>query len=164
MGTRRTTCLVSILRRSFAFALMTAALGCSGDLVGAPPDAPDHAMFEAEVFPVLLRDCAFPDCHGNHERFLVVYGPGRVRMSIGTDYFDPARPEELALAYERARSMLRADAPEESLLVQKPLEVSAGGAGHKGTDEFGRNVFRDTDADGFRTLLRWAETGARGSR
>lgn len=121
-------------------------------------------MFERDVYPVLLRNCAFPDCHANHERFLVVYGPGRVRVPFDTELFDPPTPDELSLAYERARSMLRADAPDASLLLRKGLEASAGGASHMGTDSLGRNVFADTSDPEYMTLLRWAQTGAPGVR
>ena len=125
---------------------------------------PESGVFEADVYPMLLRNCAFPDCHANHERFLVVYGPGRVRVPIETELFDPATPEELSLAYERARSMLRSDAPEESLLVRKALEASAGGSSHKGTDSLGRNVFAATTDPDYMLLVRWAQSGAPGVR
>lgn len=121
-------------------------------------------MFEQDVYPVLLRDCAFPICHASNKRFLVVYGPGRVRLPIETDLFDAPTLDEYTLAYERARSMLRSDKPEASLLVRKPLEASAGGASHKGADSLGRNVYATKMDPGYTTILHWAQASARGVR
>jgi hypothetical protein len=47
---------------------------------------------------------------------------------------------------------------EDSLLLQKPLEPEAGGQGHKGVDDLGRNVFASKRDDGWRLLLDWAKS------
>lgn len=108
---------------------------------GAEPAA-DRAAFELTVYPVLLRDCAFSECHGDRHRFFQVYGPGRVRLAPETASTDPATPEEVMFSYARTVSMLVTDAEvERSLLLTKPLEPSAGGQGHEGLDSLGRNVY-----------------------
>jgi hypothetical protein len=69
----------------------------------------------------------------------------------------PASDAEIEATMERARSMLVAAArPEDSLLLRKPLELSAGGAAHMGRDRFGRNLFATTDDPRYRALLTWA--------
>lgn len=119
---------------------------------------PDAASFETTAYPVLLRDCAFPACHASNARFFQVYGPGRVRLDPMPmeDVYAAAKPAELQLSYERARSMLSSSKVEDSLLLRKPLEASAGGAAHKGADALGRNVYRSKQDAGYQTLLQWA--------
>ena len=41
----------------------------------------DFMRFQREVYPVLLRDCAFSQCHGSGDRFFRVWGPGRERLA-----------------------------------------------------------------------------------
>ena len=124
-------------------------------------------MFDREVYPVLLRDCAFSNCHGSPQRFLQILGPGRTRMEDR----DPRNPvplmeREKQLSYERARSMLFTDGSrpiQESPLLMKPLEAALGGAAHGGADVFGRNVYRSTSDPGYVVLWRWALSGAAGA-
>ena len=115
---------------------------------------PDRAQFEAEVYPVLLRDCAFQACHGSTERFFQVLGPGRLRLMPLNDQPEPM-PEEVQHSYERARSMIDVRAPERSLLLRKPLAVEAGGTGHEGVDDFGRNVYSSKLDPGYAAIERW---------
>lgn len=150
-------------RRKLAIAavlLAIAALGCNGDPVqyGAVP-SPDGATFARDVYPVLLRDCAFSTCHGLPERFLRIVGPGRMRLDPLSKPEDPATLPELALSYERTRDMLStAAALEDSLLLRKPLEVEAGGQEHVGTDDFGRNQFTSQADPRYLMLAAWART------
>lgn len=121
--------------------------------------APDPATFEREVYPVLLRDCGFPACHGAPERFFQVLGPGRTRASEDVAPFDPALPEEVEHTYNRARSMLaHASSVSESLLLRKPLSVRAGGAGHEGLDPWGQDIYRSPFDPGFQVLYAWAQS------
>lgn len=130
-------------------------LGCAlPGAAGEPPSA-DAAFFEAEVYPLLLRDCGFPACHGTEGRFFAIYGPGRARLDPETGVYDPVTPVELALTYDRARSTLSLPAAE-SPLLRKPLSVRAGGAGHRGDDDWGRALFESVDDPRYRTLARWA--------
>jgi hypothetical protein len=143
---------------AFAGPLALAALiACTGETPIAEPPEVDRAAFEAEVYPVLLRDCAFPACHGNPARFFRIYGPGRTRLDRRSGTYAPPTGAELDAAFDRARSMLSgAPDPARSLLVRKPLEASAGGAAHMGTDALGRNVYASTEDPGWRAIARWA--------
>lgn len=148
--------------------LMLAALlplsGCAFEAPRADPPRPDpaleaefEALFEAEVYPILVRDCGFPECHGDPRRFFRVYGPRRTRQLPTTIDDDPATAEEIASSFDRARSMLAsAESAEDSLLLRKPLEVDQGGAPHMGIDQHGRDIFASTEHEDYRTLLAWA--------
>lgn len=139
---------------------LACAIGCGG-AEETSPATPDLSRFEAEAYPVLLRDCAFPACHASRERFFQVFGPGHVRLDENTDVLtDPATAEEISYSYDRARSMQFGLAQaKDSLLLRKPLEPSAGGSGHQGKDNLGRNVYLSTSDRGYQALLRWV-TGA----
>jgi hypothetical protein len=115
----------------------------------------DYAVFEAEVYPVLMRDCGYANCHGVEERAFQVWGPGRARLKTSGDLVTAER----ARTYARALSMLYTDGTrplEQSLLLTKPLELSAGGATHAGVDHYGRNVYRSQQEPGFQVLSNWA--------
>ena len=114
--------------------------------------------FRDEAYPVLLRDCSFNACHGQPERFLLVYGPNRARINPLTHHDEPAEPLEVQVTFERALSMLVTSGPVTgSLLLTKPLEERAGGVGHGGVDDFNRNVYQSVDDPGYVTLLKWAQ-------
>jgi hypothetical protein len=118
----------------------------------------DYALFESEVYPVLMRDCGFANCHGVEQRAFQVWGPGRSRLDTGAANIVE---QERLRTYVRALSMLYTDGTrplQESLLLAKPLELSAGGATHGGVDHYGRNVYRSTNELGFQVLLRWAQS------
>ena len=143
------------------FALIISLSAVSGCISGGAETwvaAPDAETFEVAVYPALLRDCGFPDCHGSEERFFRVHGPGRTRLSDASSIYSPATPEELAASYERARSMVSVSmSASEALLLRKPLAVEAGGAGHQGTDRRGRDVYGSTNDAGYQLLLAWVE-------
>jgi hypothetical protein len=129
-----------------------------GDL--ALPEV-DPVTFENKVYPILLADCGFPACHGDPERFFAVYGPGRRRLSPQSLPYDPATPEELALSFTRARSMLVAeDGPARAPLLRKPLAVPAGGAGHAGDDAWGAPIFAGKRDPRYEALYFWATASA----
>ncbi|MDQ3035759.1 MAG: hypothetical protein M3Y87_25370, partial [Myxococcota bacterium] len=143
------------LLRVTALALMTT--GCGGEApIAQPPDV-DRARFEREVYPVLLRDCGFPACHGDPDRFFRVFGPGRTRLDPASGLYAPPSTAEIDGAFDRARSMLSgAPDPERALLLRKPLEASAGGAAHMGSDALGRNVYASTADPDWRAIAAWA--------
>ena len=65
--------------------------------------------------------------------------------------------------------MIDPAAPERSLLLRKPLATVAGGTGHEGVDELGRNVYQSKVEPGYLVLQRWvlgqaAPPGPRRSR
>lgn len=145
--------MLALLVVGFALAVV----GCGGESPIAQPPAVDRAVFEAEVYPVLLRDCGFAACHGDRDRFFRVFGPGRTRLDAATGLYAAPTTEEIDASFDRARSMLAAVAdPRQALLLRKPLEQSMGGAAHMGLDALGRNVYASEDDPAWRTLARWA--------
>jgi hypothetical protein len=152
---------MSRLRAAGLAAACTSLLhGCvTSDEVPKEVPTPSGALFVSDVYPLLLRNCAFSNCHGARDRFLRVYGPGRTRMRASTPPDDDMTLDEVIYSYERARSMLAtSDHAELSLLLTKPVELEAGGQGHEGIDEYGRNAFASRRDAGFALLLRWAQS------
>lgn len=157
------------LRAPALLGLVLQLVACQRDTVDIAALSPDQAAFAADVYPIILRDCAFPQCHGSTQRFYQVFGPGRVRIGPPPPDVDPAdvlypvQPQELSVTYERTRSMLtRTSSQEDFLLLRKALEVGAGGAGHKGTDRLGRNVYLSRQDPSWVTLRNWALGSAAG--
>lgn len=111
-----------------------------------------------DVYPVLIRDCGFHACHGAEERAFRVYGPGRARLSDDLRAYEAVTGDEISLSFSIALSMIDAEHPERSLLLVKPLALEAGGAAHGGIDDFGRNVYRTQDADGYRAIEAWVKS------
>ena len=130
--------------------LALALVGCDDPRLAVP--APDPALFQATVYPVLLRDCGFAGCHGDPRRPLFTPGPGRVRLDPATGPFDPPTAAELLLAYDRARALLLPEGDEPPPLLHKP----GAGAAHRGRDAAGDNVYEDAAAPGLLALTAWA--------
>jgi hypothetical protein len=146
------------MRPRLALALVLA--GCTPAHGGVVLPHPDPVVFETTVYPILLADCAFGGCHGDPARFFRVHGPGRTRLDPATAPYAPATAEEIALAYTRAVSMLVDDrGARSSLLLRKPLAVAAGGAGHRGEDAWGANLYLTKQDPRWQTLFFWG-TGA----
>ena len=135
-------------------------LSCAtGEEYSGPLPTPDGARFVTDVYPLLLRDCAFVECHGKPERFFRIVGPGRARLDPAIEQDDPVTFAEVQLTYERAQSMLASSKNlEDSLLLRKPLEIGEGGQGHKGLDDLGRNVFSRASDPRYVALLAWAKS------
>jgi hypothetical protein len=134
---------------------LIALTACGEDTSEFALQTPDRLQFELEVYPVLLRDCGFNACHASSDRFFQVFGSGRARLLPATPTLDLPTPEEIGHAYERARSMIDAADPEQSLLLRKPLATAAGGTGHEGVDALGRNVYQSKLEPGYLVLSRW---------
>ncbi|MCB9593970.1 MAG: hypothetical protein H6719_14650 [Sandaracinaceae bacterium] len=156
------------LMRALPFMFLIVA-GCAFDAPSAAPPTPVYEpAFTETVYPILLRDCGFPDCHGNTDRFFRVYGPGRTRLIAPTPENnttdDPRSDAEVRASYERARSMLAsAGRAEDSVLLRKPLEIDRGGAPHMGIDHHGQDVYQSVDDESYQAILQWARTGFPGS-
>jgi len=132
--------------------------GCSSPAGTTALQRHNRSDFNDKVYPVLLRDCGFPSCHGSSERIFRVYGPGRVRLSMSDPQpgaFDKATTTEIGRTFELAMAHFNSDAPEQSLLLRKPLSVEAGGTGHQAVDSYGRDVYRSTQDSGYRILEEW---------
>lgn len=120
---------------------------------------PELAAFATTAYPILLRDCGFPACHGNTDRFFRLFGPGRTRLDPEAASDEAATEAEIGESYTRSVSMLVNDTKlSDALLLRKPLDTSAGGAGHEGEDPWGRNVYISTDDPSYVQLVRWAKT------
>ncbi|MEZ4453223.1 MAG: hypothetical protein R3B09_27420 [Nannocystaceae bacterium] len=151
------------LRRAHAHARLALALGllAACDAPTRPLPSPDPRRFVDEAYPVLLRDCAFGGCHGDPRRPLFVPGPGRTRLDpTNTEPFDPPTAAELALAHDRVRGLLAQEiggGGEDALPLL--LEKTQAGAGHRGRDAHGRNVYEDPEASGYHALVAWLEGG-----
>jgi hypothetical protein len=118
---------------------------------------PDYDIFASEVYPVLLRDCGSPACHGTHDRFFQVFGPGRARRALDSAPHDPSTAQERALTYTRACSMLiDPKGIKQSPLLRKPLARAAGGPGHGGDDVWGRGVYASRGDEGYVAIYDWA--------
>jgi len=124
-----------------------------------PPDDKDRAAFEAEVYPILARDCAFSECHGNEKRFYRLYRRNAGMRRV-VDLNAELTMEEKDENFARSISMLAGGTDSEDIpLLCKPLETSQDGCGHKGLDANDRNVFSSKDDPRYQTILKWAETG-----
>ncbi len=138
-------------------ALSSLATACVGAAPEPHPPPVDQCAFELEVYPVLARDCGFPACHGTMHRAFQVFAPGRTRLDPMTPQLDGPTDDEIALTYDRARSMLGgAQSVDDAPLLRKPLAIEAGGAGHMGRDELGRDVYRSKEDPDFVTIRDWA--------
>ena len=141
--------------------IAVALAACASSGVETPPVEVkrEFSVFQKEVYPVLLRDCGFPACHGASERFFRVFGPGRTRLpndlGVLPEPFELPTGEELSTSQSLALSMIDREHLQWSLLLRKPLAISAGGAGHLGVDGYGRDVYRTAQDAGFLALARW---------
>ena len=118
----------------------------------------DFGAFRSTVYPVLLRDCGFPACHGDPGRFFRVWGPGRTRLpgsGSTPEAFDLPTGDELSSSYSLVLSFVNDESPADSELLRKPLAPEAGGISHGGVDPYGRNIYRTAQDGGFVALAAW---------
>jgi hypothetical protein len=108
-----------------------------------------------DVYPVLIRDCGFHTCHGAEDRAFRIYGPGRARLTDDLRAYEAVTGDEISLSFSISLSMIDAEHPERSLLLIKPLAEEAGGAAHGGIDDFGRNVYRTKNDEGYKVIEKW---------
>lgn len=141
--------------RALTLSIVASLGACANESTALVVSTPDRMQFEREVYPVLLRDCGFHACHGSTDRFLQVFGPGRGRIALEIKPFDPAAPSEIEHSYNRARSMIDVNHLAQSLMLRKPLATKAGGSGHEGADELGRNVYQSPLEPGYAAISRW---------
>lgn len=138
---------------------LVAAAGFAACDGRAPPPTQvpslSYDRFVAEVEPLLVQGCAFPACHGNENRPMRVFGPGRHRWSAGLPSDGFAEVEHQA-NFDRVRVFAAPTSAPLPDLLRKPLERSAGGAEHGGVDRYGRNVYPDQDDPRWQALLSWA--------
>ena len=111
-----------------------------------------QASLPQDLHPVLIRDCGFHTCHGSEERMFRVYGVGRSRLDEDARAFEENSVDEVLLSFDLTLSMIDSEHPERSPLLRKPLAIEAGGSPHDGVDDFGRNVYRTVDEDGYKAI------------
>lgn len=148
------------LRVALALALLLACGSCAGDLDAPQPLASlDEPYFRCRVQPILTKSCSMLACHGDAARFFHFYARNRLRLG-GTerDRNSFLRDDERRFNFLAASAMVDTDRPGESLLLQKPLDVRAGGWFHEGAELYGGgDVFASTDDAEYRVLRMWAE-------
>ncbi|MEZ4337514.1 MAG: hypothetical protein R3B82_12910 [Sandaracinaceae bacterium] len=132
------------------------AAGCAAPAPSAwaPLDEP---YFRCRVQPGLTRSCSAFACHGDARRPFTVFARNRLRW--GGDERDRnarLRDDERAFNYESALGMVDVDAPEESLILRKPLDAAAGGGFHGGATLFGAGDVYATEEDlEYQVLREW---------
>lgn len=144
------------MRRAAVLVLLLLA-GCRRDLgEPAPLPALDEAYFRCRVQPVLTKSCSAFACHGDGRRFFKVFARNRLRLG-GTEAQRNAflRDEERAYNFDSARAMVDAGDPDASLLLLKPLEMSAGGHYHGATLLGTADVYAGKDDPDFEVLSSW---------
>lgn len=136
---------------SICLAFSTVACDPGGQTIPAP----DPELFVQTVYPVLLRDCSFPACHGNPSRPLFVPGPGRTRLSEESELFDAPTAEEIHVAYARTRGLLGSSIEVDGEPLPIFLEKTLSHAAHAGRDRHGNNVYEHRDTPGWTVLREW---------
>lgn len=138
--------------------ILVGALFCG--CIGSPESSDeipvlDFASFESDVQPILGERCGNPSCHGRADRPFSIYSAGRYRADPDRTFFDePLTPEELTRDFARACGFaVGIRAPEDCLLLTKPLAVRAGGVGHLGGD-----VWSDRRETEYRVVETWLAT------
>lgn len=134
--------------------------GCTADLDG-PRGAPelDRSYFDCKVQPVLTEYCSQLACHGKTERYFHFYSRNRLRDDADETKRNAfLRDSERSHNFDAVRALVDVDAPEDSLLLRKPLEQSAGGAFHRGATLYGAgNVFDDANDPDYQIIAQWID-------
>lgn len=127
-----------------------------GALAEGPAPDLDRNEFRCAAEPVLLARCAFFACHGSNRRPLRIFAPDKLRLGVpATERASPVTPEEREANYDMARGFAR-PGPDGTPLLDKPLDVDAGGRYHGGKTLYGGgDVFETTDDPGYVLLADW---------
>jgi hypothetical protein len=146
--------------------LVALALGAcqSLDATRAPADL-DRPYFDCKVQPVLTKDCSQLACHGaptTPGRYFRIYARNRFRDDYAqkTEMTRNAilRGSEREHNYDAARAFVDLAHPEDSLILRKPLETTAGGYFHRGATLYGgANVFADTTDPDYQIIAGWID-------
>lgn len=149
-------------------ALLALAAACAVDNPSQDWAPVQRASFDCAVQPILARECAMPDCHGNSARRLQVLAPGRMRLAAElskalaaqpaeereSGHHPPLTAVEREFNFQQARSMVVPGQPvQDCALLNRPLAVAAGGMYHvEGGDVFASMLDLD-----YVTLQVWIE-------
>lgn len=147
-------------------ALLTALFACQPDFNVPQASAPlDEPYFRCHVQSVLTKSCAMFACHGadgssgTSARYFRVYARSRLRAAgtpeaMRNSIFTAA---EYHANFVAASDLVDLSSADDSLLLLKPLEQSAGGYFHRGADLYGQgNVFASRADSDFVLLSAWA--------
>jgi hypothetical protein len=117
----------------------------------------DRDYFRCQVEPVLVARCAFFACHGSNRRPLRLFAVQKLRLATPWDERDaPLSDAEHAANYDMARGFAGGPGPERPQLLDKPLDVEAGGLYHRGKTLYGEeDVFTSEDDPGYRIVSEW---------
>ena len=132
--------------------------GCHDDLTAdAEPPALDEAYFRCRVQPLVTKSCSMFACHGDEDRYLVVYGRNRLRMSSDESERNSfLTDDERAANYAAVRAYTDPERPEHSYLLKKALAEEAGGFWHGGATTYGHgDVYLDTEDLDYLVLAAW---------
>ncbi len=120
-----------------------AIAGCTEISGGPAPGAIpvlDEVKFRCRVEPVLVRDCSYLACHGNSGFPLRIYSVGKLRAGDSSTLASRTAPitdaEHHANFLSAAAFAFGDVAPDDSLLLRKPMPSEAGGYEHKGGATF----------------------------
>ena len=141
--------------RRLIVALLLSALagGCGPAPTTIPLPVGDEAFFAERVEPHLEARCASAGCHGRPERPLSLYARGQQRADPSRVFLDePLDDEEVRENARRVAAFALDRSALESLAVQKPLAIDAGGVAHGGGD-----IFVDASDEGCRALIAWLD-------
>jgi hypothetical protein len=154
-------------RAAMALSVLSCGMGaCQPDFNVPVPSAPvDAAYFRCHVQPVLTKNCSMFACHGadgnngTGARYFRLYARSRLRPvgvpeAMRNSTFTAA---EYTANFVAAADLIDTGSRDDSLLLLKPLEQSAGGYFHRGADLYGQgNVFLTRDDPDFVVLSAWA--------
>jgi hypothetical protein len=151
-------------RLVLACALVAAAASLAGCTAVENEPAPgqiatlDEPLFRCAVEPILLRDCAYNGCHGQANEPLRLYSLGKLRLGPSATLADRTAPltdAERHLNYLSAQAFdFGGVAPDDNLLVRKPMPSSAGGYEH-----VGGAIWSDGEDARVRTIRNWLQGG-----
>ncbi len=149
------------MRRLVAIIPVAGALALGGCQPGLQDERQlpelDEAYFRCRVQPILTKSCAAFACHGDPYRYFTLFARNRLRS--GGDESERntfMRIEERAFNLTSSLAYVDPVAAEDSLLLRKPLDQSAGGFYHGGAVTYGAgDVFLATDEAAYQTILDW---------
>jgi hypothetical protein len=144
-----------------AAAAVLGAAGCQGGLTDPSPLPTaelDEAYFRCHVQPILTKSCSMFACHGTDVRYFRLFARNRQRYGIPDEAHRnaPLNDAERAFNYASARAFVDLSAPDDSLLLRKPLEAASGGYYHGGATFFNQgNVFADQQDSDYLIVQKW---------
>jgi len=141
------------------FGVALLALGCNTGLTDEAPysEKLDEAYFRCRVQPILTKSCAALACHGDIKRYYHLFSRNRMRLSGGEEQRNAQlSAQERAFNYNATRAIVNVETPNDSYLLLKPLESTAGGYYHGGATRYDKgNIYLNRDDPDFKTLEKW---------